>query len=388
MEAQAQHIPLNHARDYLRQHFAVAAGLDPVVARPLGTGNEPLDPDERAVWMGQFNECRDRAHEALAGYILEAKLTVWGESAEGNLQIVAPDAAADRFDGVDGLRADGLLLDRQQFETLVRQVCSKQSQEYLSQTCGSLFIEPVERQLTRSRDVTRWSDFDGAELPILEELASEAGKDEWWNWPESLAWVGERDLRNIATMRHFVKQWLARGRSGEMAASGGQLHMANGFCAQAPFAADDLQKAIERGEIRTVGRHSHADQFKVMTPTHWLGGKIVCDGGFKLVSRKEPLAMWAADVAVSRNDLWAAFPASSHNAVGDEGGIVSPNRQLDYDKIIAQAAKMLRDQPSLSKGSAAASIVAELPPNPTTGKPRDTRHIERMIAHLWDGGMS
>lgn len=66
---------------------------------------------------------------------------------------------------------------------------------------------------------------------------------------------------------------------------------------------------------------------------------------------------------------------------------VPSNRQLDHAAIVQRVVEMRRNQPGLSKGSAAASIVAELPPNPKSGKPRDTRNIERMIAHLWEGGL-
>jgi hypothetical protein len=68
------------------------------------------------------------------------------------------------------------------------------------------------------------------------------------------------------------------------------------------------------------------------------------------------------------------------------GRNVPANRSLNHDEIIAQAASMIAARPGISKGSAAASIVADLPRNPKTGKLRDTRHIERMIAHLWEGG--
>ncbi len=63
------------------------------------------------------------------------------------------------------------------------------------------------------------------------------------------------------------------------------------------------------------------------------------------------------------------------------------NRQLNHDEIVKRARAMLVERPNLSKGSAAASIVAELPPHPKTGKRRDTRHIERLIAPLWEGGI-
>lgn len=84
-------------------------------------------------------------------------------------------------------------------------------------------------------------------------------------------------------------------------------------------------------------------------------------------------------------DIMRAFPASAIEPAGAGGGIVPANRQLDHAEIIAKAAAMRSKQPSLSKGSAAASIVEELPRNPKTGKRRDYRHIERMIGHLWEG---
>lgn len=82
-------------------------------------------------------------------------------------------------------------------------------------------------------------------------------------------------------------------------------------------------------------------------------------------------------------DEWRAAKVKS----AQSGGNVPANRSLNHDGIIGQAASMLAAQPGISKGSAAASIVADLPRNPKTGKPRDTRHIERMIAHLWEGGV-
>lgn len=62
---------------------------------------------------------------------------------------------------------------------------------------------------------------------------------------------------------------------------------------------------------------------------------------------------------------------------------IPANRQLDHSAIIKRALELLAAQPSLSKGAEAASIVAELPAHPKTGKPRDTRHIERIIGSLW-----
>ena len=82
-------------------------------------------------------------------------------------------------------------------------------------------------------------------------------------------------------------------------------------------------------------------------------------------------------------DEWRTQENSA--AAKQGGGKVPANRQLDHEKIRDRVRKMRREQPTLSKGSAAASIVAELPNNPKTGKPRDQRGIERIIASLWEG---
>jgi len=84
---------------------------------------------------------------------------------------------------------------------------------------------------------------------------------------------------------------------------------------------------------------------------------------------------------VAKANAEKEFPPASGNGEGK----VPANRQLDHKKILERVREMRAEQTGLSKGSAAASIVAELPPNPKTGKPRDQRGIERIIAHLWEG---
>lgn len=87
------------------------------------------------------------------------------------------------------------------------------------------------------------------------------------------------------------------------------------------------------------------------------------------------------DVEVRREDLVKFFPLKIADAR------IPPNRQLNHEKIIGRAWELRLERPDISKGSAAASIVAELPLNPKTRKPRDTRHIERLIAYLWEGNV-
>ncbi len=85
-------------------------------------------------------------------------------------------------------------------------------------------------------------------------------------------------------------------------------------------------------------------------------------------------------VEVERAGLMRVFRGARTNAV-------PANRQLDYDAIRRRASELRAERPAISIGSAAQSIVAEIPCNPKTGKPRDSRHIERMIAPLWEGGI-
>lgn len=91
-------------------------------------------------------------------------------------------------------------------------------------------------------------------------------------------------------------------------------------------------------------------------------------------------------VKINRADLMRHFLAESTDEIPTRQK-PPPNRKLDHQKIIGDVMAMRAARPGISKGSAAASIVAELPVNPTSGKPRDTRHIERIIAHLWEGGL-
>lgn len=63
----------------------------------------------------------------------------------------------------------------------------------------------------------------------------------------------------------------------------------------------------------------------------------------------------------------------------------SPNRTLDHDAIRQRATDLRIAQSGISKGSTAASIIAELGPSPRTGNNFDQRHIERLIAPLWAG---
>lgn len=231
-----------------------------------------------------------------------------------------------------------------------------------------------------------WADFGADAIPALQRHFEAATRDEWWTWPEAIAWVGSRDANHIATLRHWATLFLWEGDRDIIL--GGQHQIAGKHCPSPRETEADLLAAIERGAVATIGRRDHDAPAGPLEKERWRGGAVVYScGTAQLVSAKSKLTPWAFDIAVRRADLVDTFPAEMQSAIA-AGGKVPANRQLDHDEILGRAASMLAEQPGISKGSAAASIVADLPKNPRTKKPRDTRHIERIIAHLWEGGVS
>lgn len=90
------------------------------------------------------------------------------------------------------------------------------------------------------------------------------------------------------------------------------------------------------------------------------------------------------EVEVLLSDLSRQFPLGQTASTAANGPpLLGRKRSLDYEDIRAQAKELRRKQPEISIASAAASIVADLPANPKTGKPRDTRGIERIISPIW-----
>ncbi|MBX9897891.1 MAG: hypothetical protein K2Y17_08345 [Qipengyuania sp.] len=175
---------------------------------------------------------------------------------------------------------------------------------------------------------------------------------------------GERDPQEA--VKAAVAQLVDLGRGGRIAMEG-------------------KYRESHRDETRTLltapiepTNFANYRQFNYLEDSLCLGTGLFweSDGSDSIINEKGYSAF--IEIGVSRADLLREFPPKG-------GGIVPANRQLDHAEITGKAAAMLREQPGLSKGSAAASIRAELPPNPKTGKPRDQRGLERIIGHLWEG---
>lgn len=235
-----------------------------------------------------------------------------------------------------------------------------------------------------------WDHFVADAAPELQKLQRQAEQDVWWTWPEAIAWVATRNTANIATLRH----WRNDGWGG--GADVGHILNAQVLMAQNMTSADfpagkgaeaELYHALRDGKVVASGRKKIDAAASDLPADSWRGGTATSTGaGIDLVSEEARSTVWAFDVQIKRVNLIAAFPAKGTAAVS--GGEVPANRKLNYEKIRADVAAMRIERPNLSKGAAAASIVADLGNNPRTGKPWCYRHIERIIAPMWEGGLS
>jgi hypothetical protein len=213
----------------------------------------------------------------------------------------------------------------------------------------------------------------------------------WWSVNQALAWVATRIPSYVEYVGrletdepheyrpHFVQaicdSQIAESDEGKAFMECRRATWPTGTCIA--HAGRALLEKILRSEVRPMtreggkGREMRTEEFV---------GIGTRDTGEDWLELDPPPQFVSAE-------LIRAFPPSEHAPAASGEGIVPSNRQLDHGEIVSRAAALLRHQPGLSRGSAAASIVAELPTNPRTGKPRDTRHIERMIGHLWEGGL-
>ena len=87
-------------------------------------------------------------------------------------------------------------------------------------------------------------------------------------------------------------------------------------------------------------------------------------------------------VEVLRSDLVQQFPTIP---VAQKTRLGRPS-EIDRDAVCARAGELREKHPDISVGAAAASLAVEFGPNPKTGKPWNTRGMEKIIAPLWKSG--
>ncbi|GLV24278.1 hypothetical protein [Sphingobium sp. Cam5-1] len=170
-----------------------------------------------------------------------------------------------------------------------------------------------------------WEDFGSESLPELQRLGELASRDEWWTWPEAIAWIGSRDPKNIATLRYWGR---VGGDRDPTIILGAQAFMATQFCEPGREAEADLLNAIQCGQVGTSGRLSKGAVATDLEPSIWRGGAVVWhDGETVLVDAKQKLAAWAFDVAIRRNDLVATFQPDDEESKAVSIAPVSPTRR-------------------------------------------------------------
>lgn len=204
LDAQGQHIRLNHARDYLRQHFAIDAGLDNMDFRPLGSDPKLVDDETRAHCREQMSACRERAHETLTGLIAGAKITVWRETDDGGMSIAAPTWASAGFDGRDGQRADKLYFSTLDWDALLPKITSPESRRYFfEQRTNPPLPAPSANRTAKpfvgatSSDLEQQSNLDGlggwclcfqAVRRLHQRLRDDVGDSDPAPWIETAEW--------------------------------------------------------------------------------------------------------------------------------------------------------------------------------------------------------
>lgn len=233
-------------------------------------------------------------------------------------------------------------------------------------------------------EAIHWSDLDPPSLARAKELAREAGADEWWNWPQAMAWVGGRSLEHIATMRLCAEQWRGRDDHQFDVVLGAERYLAQAYCATAPAAEDELQRTIERGAIRTLGRATVDSPSHELKPLDWRGGKVVYNRTATLVSASNLLSEWACDVAVNRSDLWREFRADGLAESPDNGSKGGRPPEVDWDTMKRLAEDAVRAHPDIRRSRLADSLVAEYAEKVSVSAPVK-RTVERKLVS-WNMG--
>jgi hypothetical protein len=285
-------------------------------AIPLGGDLKDVDPETRNALREQMQRCRDSAHWEISGMIGGAKITVWKERSDGGLEPAGAKWAQQTFDA-KGTGSDVLYFDRVEWEALLSRIASDHSQRYLArlraqETSNGAFDIP---QACADISLITWDDFSPNEIAALEQHAKQAADDEYWTWPEALAWVGSRDFRKIATLRHYGRKWLDAAPAEPDVALGAQYYVARQYCASPGEDEATLHRAVERGDVATIGRQGLSGPAGPLSKETWRGGKIVYSRGVAmLVSKADHTASWATDIAVRRQDLITVFRSSEEIA--------------------------------------------------------------------------
>lgn len=206
-------------------------------------------------------------------------------------------------------------------------------------------IEAMLRPVQPSNELIEWGDFPQASIPELQKLSASAARDAWWTWPEAIAWIGRRDPKDIATLRFWGREWIKRGDGDPTLILSAQATIARQYCASPEGAEADLINAILSGQVGTSGRLGKGAVATDLSPSIWRGAAVAFHNGEAvLVDAKTKLTLWASDIAVHRESLFAAFPILTDTA---PAGPIEPDigHSPDADELRKQ---WMRDTPIMN----------------------------------------
>ncbi len=337
-------VPIRHAADYLRQYRAVHFGVDTMGYFSLG--GSPNDTEYESC-KEIHSQAREWARANIQGCMSGAKIPVWRANDQGRLEPCDGRWAAKQLEEGTA-EADNLYFASADWEQLVPVLTSPESRATID-------------QMREGKGEAR-----ALKVPKRTNRQEQAlADDPWMTLAQAVRWAGWLDQPEPehGSVSFDDGSWVDNGDLEEQ----DRLVYLEGV--------EKVRKALACGQLEAWAQ----------------------TGGDELIQL--PKARWSNHV-VGTIVSWTEFYHPYDRIIVEEARVRAiwlpldaqegppPNRQLNHDDIIGQATVMRSAQPRISKGSAAASIVADLPPNPRTGKPRDTRNIERIIAHLWGGGDS
>lgn len=126
-------IPLRHAVDYLRQHYAVEKGVDNMGYFQLGGDPMHASEEERASCEAVHRDARERARVSIGGCLSSAKIPVWKETSDGDLVPCGGQWAWKQVEQ-ETAQADALYFATADWNLLLPSLTSEVSRNYFEGT--------------------------------------------------------------------------------------------------------------------------------------------------------------------------------------------------------------------------------------------------------------
>jgi integrase len=126
-------IPVRHAVDYLRQHYAVEKGVDNMGYFHLGGDPNTAFNEEYEGCKAVHQDARARARAEIGGCLSSAKITVWKETSEGELVPCGGQWAWKQLEQ-ETVQADTLYFATTDWNQLLPDLTSEISREYFANT--------------------------------------------------------------------------------------------------------------------------------------------------------------------------------------------------------------------------------------------------------------